>query len=303
MPRLIITVGVSASGKTTWAKEFCKENDALAFSRDELRFDMFCGGEQNWDKYKYSKNKEELISHEQRDNVEKALKEGKKDVIIHDTNLNPNYWNKWEKLAKKYNYDFEKQLFPISLEEAWRRDMRRGGLAVGRDVIYGQWRRWLKIDPNHEKYSPNAGRPAIIVDVDGTLAKMNGRLPFEYNKVKDDIVIPHVANIVNAYRKAYPEHFIIILSGRENVATDNDCNVLQLTQKWLIDNLIAHDFIFLRAAGDRRKDTIVKKEIFLNKIAPMFDISFVIDDRPSVCRMWRDLGLDVVQVGDCHDEF
>ncbi len=52
-----------------------------------------------------------------------------------------------------------------------------------------------------------------------------------------------------------------------------------------------------------RKDTIVKEEIFWRDIADNYNVQFVIDDRPSVARMWRELGLKVFQVGDPHIEF
>jgi hypothetical protein len=60
----------------------------------------------------------------------------------------------------------------------------------------------------------------------------------------------------------------------------------------------------MRKAGDGRKDTIVKKEMFLELVHPNYNVEFIVDDRPSVCRMWREeIGLKVLQVGDPHIEF
>lgn len=52
-----------------------------------------------------------------------------------------------------------------------------------------------------------------------------------------------------------------------------------------------------------RKDTIIKEELFWKPIADNYNVQFVLDDRLSVCRMWRDLGIKVLQVGNPHIEF
>ena len=55
----------------------------------------------------------------------------------------------------------------------------------------------------------------------------------------------------------------------------------------------------MRATGDKRKDTIVKKEIWDNHIYGKYNVFLAIDDRPSVVRMWRqDVGIPVLQVND-----
>jgi hypothetical protein len=54
----------------------------------------------------------------------------------------------------------------------------------------------------------------------------------------------------------------------------------------------------MRVAGDHRKDSIVKQEIFENHIDGMFDVQFVLDDRDQVVTMWRSLGLQCFQVAE-----
>ena len=71
----------------------------------------------------------------------------------------------------------------------------------------------------------------------------------------------------------------------------------------MLEHGIGASALFMRAPGDMRKDTIVKEEIFWRDIADNFNVQFVVDDRPSVCRMWRELGLKVLQVGNPHIEF
>lgn len=52
----------------------------------------------------------------------------------------------------------------------------------------------------------------------------------------------------------------------------------------------------MRDAGDKREDTIVKSEIY-DKYLKDLNIINIYDDRPSVIRMWRAKGLNVVDVG------
>ena len=55
--------------------------------------------------------------------------------------------------------------------------------------------------------------------------------------------------------------------------------------------------LLMRAAGDNRKDTIVKRELYMNHIQGRYRVFCVLDDRPSVVRMWRaELGLTVFAV-------
>ena len=49
------------------------------------------------------------------------------------------------------------------------------------------------------------------------------------------------------------------------------------------------DHVFMRSSGDKRPDTQVKADIL--KFIPKDKVVLVIDDRPSVCRMWRENGL------------
>ena len=55
----------------------------------------------------------------------------------------------------------------------------------------------------------------------------------------------------------------------------------------------------MRMADDTREDSIIKKELFNKWIRNIYNVLFVIDDRPRVIRMWRhELGLTVFDVGN-----
>jgi hypothetical protein len=54
----------------------------------------------------------------------------------------------------------------------------------------------------------------------------------------------------------------------------------------------------MRRAGDRRKDWVVKSELYREHIEPRYDVLLVLDDRDQVVRAWRGLGLTVFQVAE-----
>lgn len=89
---------------------------------------------------------------------------------------------------------------------------------------------------------------------------------------------------------------VVVVSGR-----DGSCE--QETRNWLIDNGIFFDCLFMRKAGDSRKDAIIKEEILFDCIAPVYNILFWVDDRPQVVRKIKDLGINVIDVSKSYEEF
>jgi len=129
-------------------------------------------------------------------------------------------------------------------------------------------------------------KKAIIVDIDGTLAKMNGRGPFEWHRVGEDKVNEPVKTVVNALKKLYT---IIIFTGRDGVCLTETIN-------WLIENQIHYDKLFIRGQGNNEKDSIIKRRLYDMYVKDEYQVDFVIDDRNQVVDMWRkDLGLTCFQ--------
>ena len=57
--------------------------------------------------------------------------------------------------------------------------------------------------------------------------------------------------------------------------------------------------MLMRAEGDFRPDEQVKRELYETRVLPAFGhATYVLDDRDKVVRMWRSLGLTVLQVAD-----
>jgi hypothetical protein len=133
-----------------------------------------------------------------------------------------------------------------------------------------------------DRYVPDLNLPgAYLFDIDGTLAHMAGRSPYDYTRVHEDAVDESVAHLSNALNV---EHHIVIMSGREDSCRPE-------TETWLQDNNIRYDELHMRPAGDTRADSTVKAELFNQHVRDRFHVRGVIDDRNQVVRMWRDLGL------------
>lgn len=133
-------------------------------------------------------------------------------------------------------------------------------------------------------------RPRIwIFDVDGTLAIIGNRSPYDMRKVSSDT--PHRPVVIAAQALAsHPDvDALIVVSGRDETARRS-------TEAWLTFNGIPFDRLLLRATGDSRADSIVKAEIYDTYIAPRFTVIGVVDDRRSVVEMWRSRGLVCFQV-------
>jgi hypothetical protein len=143
-------------------------------------------------------------------------------------------------------------------------------------------------------------RKAVIVDVDGTVALMGKgepgrRGPYDWHRVGEDDPNRPVINLVEMFRD--DDCHIIFVSGR-----DESCRLA--TQHWLIQHDVAMtflpdgDLLYMRPAGDNRGDDEIKLEIYKRDIEPRWNVVYVLDDRDRVIKMWRSLGLTVLQVAD-----
>lgn len=290
--KVIICKGLPASGKSTWAKEFVKENKgAVRINKDDLR-EMLHGGEWN------SKN-ENLVVATRDILIREYMFKGLDTIIIDDTNFCPKHEKQIRDVVDDFNslnvltqYQIEVKFFDTPLEECLKRDAKREK-SVGKDVILKMWNQYLKPKP----VEIIKGLPdAIICDLDGTLAILNGRHPYDASTCYDDLVCNPIRNILDEFSDISFKHQLIFVSGRED-------KYIEQTYKWIIYKAnLQYDFsLFMRKTGDNRDDTIVKREIYENEIKGKYNVSFVFDDRPKVVRMWKNLGLFVFNVGDGYE--
>jgi predicted kinase len=297
MKEAIVSIGISASGKSTDAMQWCAVDpiNRVEVNRDNIRKRLVeSDGEVfSWDTWDWKREKEVTIIAWEK--IRECANQ-KKSVYISDTNLNTNRRNSMIKELESLGFTVIVKVFYVSLEEAWRRDAARKN-GVGHSVIAKQYKEFLETI-GRKRYTADETKPkCILVDIDGTLAHMNGkRGAFEWDKVDLDIVDHCVRELVNGWKKVNSAGKIIILSGR-----DGSC--YNKTSKWLMDNDVMHDCLIMREQNDIRKDTVVKEEIFWRDIAPNYNVHFVIDDRPSVIRMWQELGVKTFIVGNPWIEF
>lgn len=288
----IMTVGLPASGKSTWAEQQilkCAPGQGIRVNRDLIRTMLHAD--------RFGGRKTEKITVEARNQLlEIAFVSEAMLVISDDTNLDPKVQAELRALAESYGYHVEvKDFTDVPIKTCIERDLKRAK-SVGQDVIQGMWNKYLSTPP--VKYFLRPGLPeAILVDLDGTLAHMaynpstgTKRSPYDWHRVGEDALDTIVYDIVRAeFRRGTS---IILMSGR-----DGSCGMQ--TEAWLETYDVPYHELHMRTAGDQRKDSIVKRELYDEHVRDKYNVRYVLDDRNQVVRMWRDeLGLKVLQVAD-----
>lgn len=281
MKKVILTRGLPASGKSTWAKQVVafNPNSYKRVNKDELRAML--------DNSKWSKDSEKFILDVRDQIILSALEKGK-HVIVDDTNFSDKHVNRISQLVKGLAEIEIVDFTDVSVEECISRDLKRAN-PVGEKVIRRMYNEHIY---KPEIYNENKLLPhAIIVDIDGTLAKMNGRSPYDWDKVKTDTVNETIKQLSNNYPDS-----VLIFSGRDGSCKD-------LTIEWLNENGVEFSDIFMREAGNNEKDSVIKKRLFEENVRGKYYIDFVLDDRLQVCRMWHSLGLTLLRVGNPDADF
>ncbi len=284
-PKLLLLKGLPASGKSTYAKELESKGWARV-NKDDIRKEFFPD-------YTF-KDEKEVVYMEDAEIIAE-LREGN-NVVVDDTNFAPKHQQRLEKIAKEEDADFEVLFIDTPLEECIKRNRKRAN-NVPMEAILNMYRKYIApYREEHVKYN-DALDEAILVDVDGTLAHIDGdnpRSPYDASRAMEDVLDDAVSVLTSmCYQHGYR---VIILTGRHS-------GHLQVTKDWLAANGVEYDEIHCRDEEDTRADYIVKRELFEQYVKDKYNVKFVIDDRPSVCRMWRSLGLKTLQVGDPHFEF
>ncbi|PJE24757.1 MAG: polynucleotide kinase [Mycobacterium sp.] len=301
--------GYPGAGKSTRAHEIADETGAVVVCRDDLRKMLHGTHCPLPDKAACAKREQQVTVAEHAQVV--ALLKADISVVVDATHLEPRYLRKWVKLAALHGAQFERVDVCTPVDECRRRDYSRmlnGGRYVGEGVIDRMAKRWpVEKWPDIRGGEPFAPVPvdaewivgapvAILVDIDGTLAHMAGRSPYDYTQVHTDTVDQTVRWLVNAlYWRGDTK--VIIMSGR-----DDTCR--EATEKWLQDRVIQYHHLFMRPAGavdaegNKLPDYIVKHDLFNEHIRGQFNVRFVLDDRDQVVHLWRSLGLKCLQVAE-----
>lgn len=283
--KAILCVGIPASGKSSWAEEYVRNRgDWMVVERDKIRFP---DGVKDWDNWNFKREKS--VTEEQWKTIEYAAMKGM-NIILSDTNLNVGRRNSMVERLEIIGYDVELKFFDVELREAIKRDHARAG-GVGQSVIMKMY-----LDAYGLKYEPVDGEMVYVFDIDGTVADSKGRRGwYEWQAVGQDDVKTEVMDIAKALNSA--GYGIIFLSGR-----DGSCE--PQTREWLNQYFGTDYELFMREAGDKRRDSIIKRELFDGHIKDLYRVMAVVDDRPQVIKeTWLPMGVPTLCVGNPYIDF
>jgi phosphoglycolate phosphatase-like HAD superfamily hydrolase len=146
-------------------------------------------------------------------------------------------------------------------------------------------------------------RPAWIFDVDGTLVDVD---PILHHILNQDRSSESFKKNYDAFHKASvscdPHKDVVDMVWQ--VCNDLDIIIVTarkekyraLTARWLKNNDVPHDALFMRQDDDHREDYEVKKDI-LEHIAVYWDIKHAVDDNPSIIKLWEENGIPTTKIG------
>lgn len=280
MKRIILTKGLPASGKTTWAKTLLRKKKGawVRVSLDELRAMCF-------DSWRSHPNEAFLI--EMRDRIILQALERDRHVIVDDINLSDeSFLHIRDLVGDLASVEIEDRFLSVSVEDCIKRDLQRPG-SVGEKAIQKMYREHLKVKMPLPLYLED-GHDCIIVDMDGTLALLSGRSPYDVEKCDTDLPNQPVVETVKKWQDTVD---VVICSGRTDDAKAK-------TVDWLRQYGIKFKALHMRKTGDLRKDAVIKEEIYRTHIEGKYNVKFVLDDRNQVVAFWRGLGLTVFQVAE-----
>jgi len=139
---LIINVGVSGAGKTTWSIEYIKKNPrTVRINRDDLRVALKGTLDGYYDQDRGFLNAtEDMINKLEEYTLIQALMKGF-SVIIDNTNLKPAYINRWTDLLREWNEDEEVKvdlkfkIFPLNDAQVLKKRVNVRDAPLGWDKL------------------------------------------------------------------------------------------------------------------------------------------------------------------------
>lgn len=295
MSTVTIMRGLPASGKTTAALMMVADfgGRVRRVNLDDLRRML----DDNDGTVRLGRAHEEVVLATQDAAILAAVDAGF-DVVVDNTHLVSRLPNRYKRLLATRDVTFEVRDFTdVSVEECVRRDAGRER-SVGEAVIRDMAKRLkgrpftaeqLNDRPVIEPYVGDRSLPtAVLCDIDGTLALHGGlRGPYEMEKCETDLLNVEVARILALCDRA--EDYVVLLSGRQSEYREH-------TERWLAKHQVVYDELWMRPAGDRRGDDIVKAELFDAHVRRRYNVRFVLDDRDRLVALWRRMGLPCWQV-------
>lgn len=287
--QMIITVGMSSSGKSLWAKKHVMNEYArsegkdiwVSLDRNDTRFRTLLLAD-GWKDYKTTVANEKLVSNRILRDFFSASKRGD-NVIICDNNLCKKIRGRWYSLGIAQGYEVTFQHFNISLEEAYRRDQYRGDLSVGRERLNRQWREFLTVS-GEPLYIPDTKlrNKVILVDLETVILNEDG----SPNAM--------MCNMLSLYASRFEVSLIYLSKDHDKLREEK----LKLLKAHLGFNSKI-DILIMRYNETINQEYIGWKRKKLWGLAGNNHVIGVFDGCLESARMWRDLGIkDVVFTGD-----
>lgn len=143
-------------------------------------------------------------------------------------------------------------------------------------------------------------KPAIVVDIDGTLANVEHRLhllPVDKNQDKFEFHLASKDDELNAWcafliKSMADKNFKIVL------CTSRAEKYRAITETWLFENGIEYTELVMKDIDVHNDDPKVKRHLYKKYIEPKYLVLFVVEDRKNVVDMWRELGLTCLQCAE-----
>ena len=287
--------GLPASGKSTFAKEFIKDQkDWIRINNDDLSTMMF--GDP------FAMGKRDEIDRFRHFLIEQGVAK-RRNIIVDNTNLHPKHEEYLKGLVATHNesmlhtkdpelYSFEiKDFTDVPVAECIKRNKARTN-PVPDKVIYQMYNSYIN-KPVATLVQKSDLPPAIIVDIDGTIANCDHRNPYDTSKCLQDSPIQPVVDLVTNYKqKGYKIFFV---TGRKESSRADTVTWLKEKAKFFPTDYE----LFMRESGNNESDTIYKKVIFDNHIKDKYRVDFALEDRTKMVQMYRkEIGIICMQVAD-----
>ena len=317
MKTAMILRGLPGSGKSSFARELMKREPGrfTRTNRDDLRNMLHSGV--------FSRDNEEVVKSLQDHVILSTLRAGQ-DVIVDNTHLVSQTVKKLHRLAESVgDVTVMEKCFNVDVTECLARNALREGIArVPDKVIIDMARaagldKGRKLEDRQVYYQPrqfslvrqDASLPrAIMCDLDGTLALLNGRNPYDVSTCDDDLPnVPVIECVLAMHTKG---HRVIFMSGREDKHREPTVRFIEKHCRRRIvyafsdvpvsrptTECIPYE-LHMRPTGDQRKDSIIKRELFEANVLGKYYVEFILDDRDQVVAGWREMGLTTFQVAE-----
>lgn len=310
--KIIVMVGISGSGKSTWAADFIQENpNYIRVNRDSIRQQITSS-----DSRFLNPELEILVTKIQDEQIRVILGNGY-NLIIDNTHLKEKYINE---IVKSFNHlaDIELKVIPTSIETAKSNVNFRDNIEI-KDLKYidQQYDSYCKLPltkkeflfyPKKEiiSYIYTSGlQECIICDLDGTLSLYDSNVKSAYDRdFENDTVNLPISSYLEevAMWKDNEDNQstkIIFFSGRNAKFRDKTIQFIKKAIGWDTEFTL-----IMREEKDMRRDSIVKLEMFDTHIRDKFNVLAVFDDRLQVIEeCWNPLRVFVFNCNQGNKRF